>query len=274
MSVAVPATIGFGTRVRFAIADAFIVARRNLVQLRRVPTVFVFELVQPVMFTLLFRYVFGGAIRGLPPGVDYVLFLMPGIFVQNAIFGSTTTALGIADDLKKGLVDRFRSLPMARSALLAGRTTADLGKNFILVVVMIGVGYLVGFSFENGIFGAIGVVALACAVGFAFSWISATIGLAVKEFEAVQAVTFTWIFPVVFVSHVFVPPGTMPPPLEWFARNNPITQWANLARVFTVGQFPGSGGSTEQLILTSVLWVAGILLVFIPLSIRLYRKLT
>jgi ABC-2 type transport system permease protein/oleandomycin transport system permease protein len=274
MSAAVPASLDLATRIRYSITDSLLVARRNLVQLRRVPTVFVFELVQPVMFTLLFRYVFGGAIAGLPPGVDYVLFLMPGIFMQNAIFGSTTTALGIADDLKKGLVDRFRSLPMARAALLAGRTTADLGKNFILVVVMIGVGYLVDFRFENGLPGAIGVVALACAVGFAFSWISATIGLAVKEFEAVQAVTFTWIFPVVFVAHVFVPPGTMPAALEWFARNNPVTHWANLARVFTIGQFQGSGGSTTELILISAAWIAGILAVFIPLSIRLYRKLT
>jgi len=273
MSAATSTPLGLESRARYAIADGTIVARRNLMQLIRIPTVFVFELVQPIMFTLLFRYVFGGAIAGIPAGLDYVAFLMPGIFVQNAIFGSTTTALGIADGMKKGLIDRFRSLPMARSALLVGRTTADLSKNFILVVTMIGVAYLVGFSFENGILGAIGMVLVVVTVGFAFSWISATIGLAIKEFEAVQAATFTWIFPVVFVAHVFVPPGSMPSVLEFVARNNPVTHWANLARVLALGEFPGSG-SIEHLLLMSTLWVAGILAVFVPLSIRLYRKLT
>ena len=144
-------------RMRDAIIDGAIVAERNLVSLFRVPTVLVFELVQPVMFTLLFRYVFGGAIADLPKGLDYVVFLMPGIFVQNAIFGATTTAIGIADDMKKGMVDRFRSLPMSRSAMLIGRTTADLVKNFIVVMLMVGVGYLIGFRFHNGFFAALGV---------------------------------------------------------------------------------------------------------------------
>jgi ABC transporter DrrB family efflux protein len=273
VSAAVARTQGLGERIRFAVADGIIVARRNLVQIRRVPTVLVFELVQPLMFVLLFRFVFGGAISGLPPGVDYVVFLMPGIFVQNAIFGSTTTALGIAQDLKSGMIDRFRSLPMSRSAMLTGRTSSDLAKNLLLVVLMIGVGYLVGFSFREGFLGALGVVVLTLAVGFAFSWISATIGLAIKEFEAVQAATFTWIFPVVFISSVFVPLETMPGWLQVVARNNPITQWATLARVLTVGEFPGSG-SLERLAVVSTLWIAGLLLVFVPLSIRLYHKLT
>ena len=260
-------------RVRDAIIDGAIVAERNLVSLFRVPTVLVFELVQPVMFTLLFRYVFGGAIADLPKGLDYVVFLMPGIFVQNAIFGATTTAIGIADDMKKGMVDRFRSLPMSRSAMLIGRTTADLVKNFIVVMLMVGVGYLIGFRFHNGFFAALGVIGLVLAVGFSFSWISAAVGLAIKETEAVQAAVFTFIFPVVFMSTVFVPLITMPGWLQVIARNNPVSIWAEAARILTVGVFPGSGSLTHALFVSTV-WIAGILVVFVPLSIRLYKKLT
>ncbi|MGH2596480.1 MAG: ABC transporter permease [Actinomycetota bacterium] len=271
---------GVGQRVRFAIGDGVIVAERNLVSMMRVPTVLVFELVQPVMFTLLFRYVFGGAIAKLPSGIDYVLFLMPGIFAQNAIFGATTTAIGIADDMKKGMVDRFRSLPMSRSAMLIGRTTADLGKNFLVVTLMIGVGYLVGFSFQEGFLKATGVVVLVLAVGFAFSWVSATVGLAIKETEAVQAAIFTFIFPIVFMSTVFVPLATMPGWLQVIARNNPISQWATLARILTFGEYAGVGpgdpgsGSLAHAAFVSGIWIVALLVVFVPLSVRLYKKLT
>jgi ABC-2 type transport system permease protein len=264
---------GLSQRIRYAVVDGAIVAERNLVSLFRVPTVLVFELVQPVMFTLLFRFVFGGAIAGLPPGLDYVAFLMPGIFVQNAIFGATTTAIGIADDMKKGMIDRFRSLPMSRSAMLIGRTTADLVKNFLVVMLMVGVGYLIGFRFQNGLLGALGVVGLVLAVGFSFSWISAAVGLAIKETEAVQAAVFTFIFPIVFMSTVFVPLITMPGWLQVIARNNPVSIWATAARILTVGEFPGSG-SLEHALWVSTLWIVGILAVFVPLSIRLYKKLT
>ena len=142
-------------RIRLAIQDGLVVARRNLVSLWRVPTVLVFELVQPIMFVLLFRFVYADQFKGLA-GLDYVQFLMPGIFVQNAIFGATTTAIGLADDLKKGLIDRFRSLPMARSAVLAGRTTSDLAKNFLLVLIVMVIGYLVGFRFTQGVVPAVG----------------------------------------------------------------------------------------------------------------------
>jgi ABC-2 type transport system permease protein/oleandomycin transport system permease protein len=209
-----------------------------------------------------------------------VFFLMPGIFVQNTIFGSTTTAIGIAEDLKKGIVDRFRSLPMARSALLVGRTTSDLAKNFLLVLIMIGIGYVVGFRFQEGILAAIGVVVLVLAIGFAFSWISATIGLALKEVEAVQAASFTWIFPLVFVSSIFVPVRGMAPVLEVVARNNPMTHWANLARYLSIGDAgiidPNTGlpvDTFEGLLVKSVLWIVALLVIFIPLAVRLYRKL-
>jgi len=262
-----------GQRIRFAIGDGAIVAERNLVSMLRVPTVLVFELVQPVMFTLLFRYVFGGAIAKLPPGMDYVVFLMPGIFAQNAIFGATTTGIGIADDMKKGMVDRFRSLPMSRSSMLIGRTVADLVKNFVVVSLMIGVGYLVGFSFQNGLLGALGVIGLVLSVGFSFSWISATVGLAIKEVEGVQAAIFTFIFPIVFMSTVFVPLESMDPWLQAIARNNPVSIWATAARILTVGEFPTSG-SLEQALLVSTLWIVGLLIVFVPLSVRLYKRLT
>jgi ABC transporter DrrB family efflux protein len=262
------------TRAILSFFDSLIVARRNLMQIVRIPAVLVFELIQPVMFVLLFVYVFGGNII-LPEGFPtYVVYLMPGIIIQNAIFGATTTAIGIAEDLKSGLVDRFRSLPMARSAMLAGRATSDLIKNFILLLVVIGIGYLVGFSFQNGFVNAVAMIVLVMAVSFAFSWVMAAIALWVKKLEAVQAAAFTGIFPIVFMSSALVPVQGMDAWVQAIARNNPITHWANLARVFTVGQYPTSGGSTEELILISLAWIIGLLAVFMPLSIRLYSKLT
>ena len=201
-----PARLGPGQRVRFALHDAAILTRRNLLQYIRIPTLLVFSTVQPVMFVVLFRYVFGGAIQqSLPPTINYVSYLMPGIFVQTAIFGATQTGVGLATDLGRGIIDRFRSLPMARSAVLAGRTLADACRNLFVVLLMTIVGYFVGFRFEGGLFFAILAIALAVLVGFTFSWISACIGLALKKVEAVQAASFTWIFPVVFVSSAFVP---------------------------------------------------------------------
>ena len=268
----------FATRALLSFFDSLIVARRNMMQIVRIPAVLVFELVQPVMFVLLFRYVFAGNILIPDPRIialgGYVIFLMPGIIVQNAIFGATTTAIGIAEDLKSGLVDRFRSLPMARSAMLAGRATSDLMKNFILLLVVIGIGYLVGFSFKNGILGAIAMIVLVMAVSFTFSWVMAAIALAVKKLEAVQAAAFTGIFPLVFMSSALVPFAGMVGWVQVIARNNPISHWANLARYFAIGDFPTMGGTPEQLILWSALWIVGLLAIFMPLSIRLYSKLT
>jgi ABC-2 type transport system permease protein len=272
---------GAGARVARAVNNGLIVARRNIVTLTRVPTVFVFELVQPIMFVLLFRFIFANNISNLPNGFDYVVFLMPGIFVQNAIFGSTTTAVGLAEDMKEGIIDRFRSLPMARSAVLVGRTTFDLAKNLILVAIVVVIGYLVGFRFSNGFINALWMLLLVMAVGFTFSWICACVGLSLKKVEAVQAATFTMIFPIVFVSSAFVPVVGMAPFLQVIARNNPITHWCNLARYLAVG--PGaivdaqthlSVNTFHALVFLSVIWIVGLLLVFVPLAIRLYRKLT
>ena len=281
MSVAVTAPSPGGTRISRVFTDGLIVAQRNLLGISRVPTVLVFELVQPIMFVLLFRFVYENAFVGVLPGVDYVQFLMPGIFVQNAIFGSTATAIGLAEDLKKGIMDRFRSLPMARSAVLVGRTTADLVKNFLLVVVMFVIGYIVGFRFEEGLLAALGVVILVVAVGFTFSWISAAIGLAIKQVEAVQAAIFTLIFPIVFVSAAFVPVIGMSEWLQPVAQHNPVTYWCNLARYLSIGEIAVIDPVTQQplysleeLIFRSAAWIVVLLAIFVPLSIRLYRKLT
>jgi ABC transporter DrrB family efflux protein len=267
-------------RARIAFADGIIVAQRNLLSITRVPTVLIFELVQPIMFTLLFRFIYANQFATLPPGLTFVQFLMPGIFVQNAIFGSTTTAIGLADDLKKGLIDRFRSLPMARSAVLAGRTTADLAKNLLLVLMVMVIGYIVGFRFTRGVPAALGLIVLVLAVGFVFSWISACVGLALKEVEAVQAAVFTLVFPVVFVSSAFVPVAGMASFLQPIARANPVTVWCNLARYLANGNLGIVDMKTglpidtfEHLVVKSTLWIVGLLIVFVPLAIRLYRKL-
>ena len=272
---------GMSARISLEAVDGLLVARRNLLTLTRVPTVFIFELVQPIMFVLLFRFIYANQFAQLPPGVSYVQFLMPGIFVQNALFGSTQTAIGLADDLKSGIIDRFRSLPMARSAVLAGRTTSDLFKNFVLLMIVIAIGYLVGFKFNNGLVSAIGVVVLVLAVGFTFSWISACVGLSLKKVEAVQAASFTWIFPVVFVSSAFVPVAGMAGFLQPIARHNPVTVWCNLARYLSNG-LPGitdfktgiAVDTVEGLLIKSVVWIVVLLVIFVPLAIRLYRKLT
>jgi len=275
-TIAVDQHPGIGLRAVMTVQDSLVVARRNLMQIVRIPAVLVFELIQPVMFVLLFVYVFAGNIAGVDAFGGYVQYLMPGIMIQNAIFGATTTAIGIAEDLKAGFVDRFRSLPMARSAMLAGRATSDLIKNFILLLIVIGIGYLVGFSFENGFWNAIWMIVLVMAVSFTFSWVMAWIALSVKKLEAVQAAAFTGIFPLVFMSSALVPIAGMADWVQVIARNNPITHWANLARYYALGPYPVRfmGGTVNELIFYSAAWIIGILAVFIPLSIRLYKKLT
>jgi ABC-2 type transport system permease protein len=270
-----------GAKLSRAVSNGLIVTRRDLLTLTRVPTVFIFQLVQPIMFVLLFRFIYANNIANLPPGLDYVQFLMPGIFVQNAIFGASATAVGLAEDMKQGIIDRFRSLPMARSAVLVGRTTFDLAKNLILVAIVLVIGYLVGFRFHNGFINALWMIVLVLVVGLTFSWISACIGLALKQVEAVQAASFTWIFPVVFVSSAFVPVVGMASFLQVVARHNPVTHWCNLARYLAVGP-PGITdpithvpvATFHELLLTSVIWIVGLLVIFVPLAIRLYRKLT
>jgi ABC transporter DrrB family efflux protein len=280
MSVAIPT--GAGARIRWAWADMQVIAWRNLLRFVRIPSLFVFSIVQPIMFVLLFRYVFGGVISQLP-GVDYVNFLMPGIFVQTAIFGSTQTGIGISEDLASGILDRFRSLPMSRSGVLTGRTAADIVRNVVVVVLMIAVGYLVGFSFNFGLWHAIEAVILTVLVGFSFSWVSAWIGLTLQDTETVQAASFTWIFPLTFISSALVPIFGMPAILQTIARLNPVTVWANTVRWLTNGYVYGPDGTQllppvgengARLVVKSLVWIAVILSIFVPLAVRKYRKLT
>jgi ABC transporter DrrB family efflux protein len=246
-------------------ADAAAVTRRNLYRYVRVPTLLLFSTIQPIMFVLLFTYVFGGAIQ--VAGVDnYIDFLMAGILVQTVIFGSTQTGVGLAEDMSRGMVDRFRSLPMARSAVLAGRTLSDTVRNLFVVCLMLVVGTLVGFRFHAGVVPAVGAVGLALAFGLAFSWISALIGLSVRDVESAQAAGFVWVFPLVFASSAFVPIATMPGWLQAFADINPVTITVNALRALTLG------GPTVRPVLEALAWIAGILLVFVPLAVNRYRR--
>jgi len=254
-------------RVSWEIRDALVITKRNLLKYVRVPTLLIFSTVQPIMFVLLFAFVFGGAIP-LAGGLDYTDFLMPGIFIQTSLFGSTNTGIGLAEDMNKGLIDRFRSLPMSRSAVLAGRTVSDSARNLFVVTLMTIVGYLIGFNFQNGLLNAAFAIGLVLAFGYAFTWISATIGLAIKDVESVQAASFIWIFPLTFASSAFVPVASMESWLQVFARNNPITHAVNGARYLILGSPWGEMADVWW----TVAWTAGLLAIFIPLAIANYRK--
>ena len=247
-------------------ADALVLARRNLMQIPRIPEELIFSTIQPVIFVLLFRYVFGGAIA--VQGTSYVNYLMAGIFAQTVIFGSTTTGIGLANDIQKGLVDRFRSLPMAKSAVLTGRTLSDLVRNVIVVAIMWIVGLLVGFRPQGSFLELAGAIGMLLFVSFAFSWISATIGLAVSSVEAAQSAGFIWLFPLTFASSAFVPTTSMPSWLRVFAEHQPITLVINAVRGLLLNR-PDAGTIWQ-----AVAWCLGILVVFIPLAVLAYGRRT
>jgi ABC transporter DrrB family efflux protein len=253
---------------RSAATDAGVVTARNLRHFIRQPQLLIFSTIQPIMFVLLFVYVFGGAVKGaLPKGVTYADFLLPGIFVQSVAFRATQTAIGLAEDLDRGVVDRFRSMPMARSAVLLGRTVADLVRNVLIIALMIGVGYLVGFRFHAGVLQALASIAVVAAFGFALSWIFAFVALTVRGAEAAQAAGFVVIFPLVFASSVFVPVATMPGWLQSFSRASPVTLTANTARSYALkAGVPYSLGG-------AAVWVGGLLALFIPLCVWRYRRM-
>jgi ABC transporter DrrB family efflux protein len=253
-------------RLARAVADALVLAQRHLRHIPRNPELLVFATIQPVMFVVLFRYVFGGAIN--VTGTTYVNYLMPGIFVQTVTFGAMMTGIGLAQDVHQGLVDRFRSLPMARSAVLTGRILADMVLNAFVVAVMLAVGLLVGFRPQAGVGGWIGGLTLLLAVSFTFSWIAATIGLSVRTVEAVQSAGFIWLFPVTFVSSAFVPTSTMPAWLRVVAEHQPFTITVNAARGFFLRGSAGADGWQ------ALAWCLALLAVFIPLAIAAYRRRT
>jgi ABC-2 type transport system permease protein/oleandomycin transport system permease protein len=253
------------TALRNNVSDTLVLARRALLRIPRAPDLLLSFTVQPIMFVLLFVYVFGGAIN--TPGYDYVDFLMPGIIVQTMAFGGFVTALGLAEDLRKGLVDRFRSLPMSRSAVLAGRTLADIGTNLISLAIMISVGLLAGFSFGTPASHVVAGIGLMLLFGYAFSWVFAFIGLTSSSPEASQALGFILIFPLTFVSSAFVPPETMPDWLQTFAADiNPFSTMVDAERALFVG---GPAGND---VWGAVAWCLGLIAVFSALSVARYRR--
>jgi ABC transporter DrrB family efflux protein len=271
-TIAAPATLpsgqpGLVTRARWAVTDTLTMSRRNLLVWTRVPAYLVFTVIQPVMFVLLFRYVFGGAIPVTTPG-GYVNFLMPGIIAQTAAFACFGTAIALAQELKKGVIDRLRSMPMARSAVLAGRLVADSARMLITILIIIAVGYAVGFRFQNGFGPAVGMVVLATVFGISICLIAAFTGLAIGDEESVQAFGLIWLFPLTFVSSAFVPISSMPGWLQAFANHQPVTQVVDAMRALALGHPYQLQPSLWQ----SIAWLAGIFVVFAPLAVRAYRR--
>jgi ABC transporter DrrB family efflux protein len=249
----------------YAVSDTLVLAKRNLLRIPRAPDLLISFTLQPIMFVVLFVYVFGGAIE--TPGFDdYTDFLMPGIIVQTMSFGGFVTALGLAEDLKKGLVDRFRSLPMARSAVLSGRTLADVATNSVSLAIMVVVGLIVGFSFDANPLEIVAGIGLMLLFGYAFSWIFAFFGLTASSAEAAQAIGFMAIFPLTFISSAFVPVESMPAALEWFAEVNPFTTVVDAMRALWVDTPAGSD------IWVALLWCVGLIAIFAPLSVARYRR--
>jgi ABC transporter DrrB family efflux protein len=254
------------TRVRWAVSDALTITKRNLLAVTRIPEQLFFSTVQPIMFVLLFRYVFGGAIH--ISETSYVNYLMPGIFVQTVAFGAVSTSIGLAEDLQKGLIERFRALPMARSAVLAGRTTADLIRNIFVVIIMTVVGFLVGFRPTTGVIPYVAGVLLILLFAYSLSWGFAVIGLSATNSETAQVVSFPLVFPLTFISSAFVSVSSMPSWLQGFATYQPVSVTITACRALMLG------GATATWVIQSVAWTVGFLIVLVPLAVWRYRTRT
>jgi ABC transporter DrrB family efflux protein len=252
------------TKAVRAVRDSVVVTERNLIAYVRIPEQMFFSSVQPIMFVLLFTYVFGGAIS--IPGMSYVDYLMPGIFVQTVLFGSVSTSVGLAEDLQKGLVERFRSLPMAPSAVLAGRTNADTVRNSFVIVLVTVVGYIVGFRVHTNFLAYIAAFLLLLAFAYSVSWGFAYIGLSAPNSETAQLMAFPILFPLTFASTAFVPAATMPPWLRAFAEHQPVSIIVNATRALM------QGGPTARWVIPALLWTAGFIIVFVPLAVWRYRR--
>jgi ABC transporter DrrB family efflux protein len=250
--------------VRRLVTDTAVIAERNLVRLTRAPDLLLAFTVQPVMFVLLFVYVFGGAIT--VPGGDYATFLLPGIIVQNIAFGGFVTALGLNEDVQKGLIDRFRSLPMARSAVLAGRTLADIATNLLSVTILLVTGLIIGFEFHASVLEVLAGLGILLLFGYAFSWVFALLGLLVSSPESANSLGFIAVFPLTFLSSAFVPTDSLPAGLRWFAEINPFTIVVNAIRALWVG------APAHNAVWGAVVWSLVILLVFAPLAVARYRR--
>ncbi|MGH8937793.1 MAG: ABC transporter permease [Actinomycetes bacterium] len=259
-----------------SLGDGAVVAKRNLIKIKRVPDLLVFTTLSPIMFVLLFAYVFGSAIE--VPGVSYREFLMAGIFVQTVVFGSTITGAGLADDMQKGIIDRFRSLPISRSAVLVGRTSSDLANNVIVILVMSVTGLIVGWRIRSSVLEAVAAFGLLLLFAYAISWMMALVGLSVASPEIVNNASFMLIFPLTFIANTFVPTDNLPGPLKFFAEWNPVSSvtlatrelWGNTAPQLVTPDV----WSLQHPVAYSFLWIALILAVFVPLSVRKYRSAT
>ena len=247
-----------------AISDARVLTWRNLLMYRRIPQLLVFSTIQPVVFVLMFRYVFGGAIS-VPGGGNYVDFLMPGVFAQTVVFGAMATSIGLATDLKTGFVERFKALPMAHSSVLAARIFADMLRNIFVIALMTGVGFAVGFRIHTNPAALIGALALLVAFGYAMSWIFATVGILVRDPETAQAAGFPVLAPLVFASSAFVPVSSMPGWLQAWARNQPVSVIVSAARDLVLG------GPTAADVTKAIIWIAVVVLIAAPIAIWRYR---
>lgn len=254
-----------GVGFRWAVRDTQAMMWRNLTMLRRVPQLLVFAIVQPLIFVFMFRYVFGGAISSVP-GVPYVDYLMPGIFVQTVTFGAINTAVGLAEDKNKGLLERLKSLPMSRSAVLGGRVLADTTRDIVIVILMLMIGFLVGFHTHTSVLKVIGGVGLMVLFGFAICWIFAVIGLSVSNGEAAQAAAFPLLAPLTFASNAFVPTNSMPDWLAWWADRQPLSITVRGVRSLMLGTEPTS------YIWGSIIWSLAITAVLAPIAVRRFRN--
>jgi ABC-2 type transport system permease protein/oleandomycin transport system permease protein len=250
--------------MRRLVGDTLIMAERNLIRLPRAPELFVGFTLQPIMFVLLFRYVFGGAIS--TPGYTYVDFLIPGIIVQNIAFGGFATALGLNEDIRKGLIDRFRSLPMSRAAVLGGRTLSDVATNSLSTTILVITGVITGFTFHTSFPDAVAGFGLLLLFGYAFSWFLAFLGLAVRSPESVNSVGFIAVFPLTFISSAFVPVESMPSGLRQFAEVNPFTIVVDAVRHLWLG------APANNSVWGAVVWSLVIIAVFAPLAVGRYRR--
>lgn len=261
---------------RRGVRDIAVLTRRTMLHTVRLPGVLLVSSIMPVVFILMFTYVFGGAVQAaLPPvtGGKYVNWLVPGLLAQFALFGGAATAAGLADDLAKGTIDRFRSLPMARVAVLAGRTFSDLFRSALTLTLMAAVGFLIGFRWQTSLVGLLAGIAVALAFGYAWSWAMAVVGLLIRTAEAVQAAVYIVVFPLGFTSAVFVPAQTMPAWLRPFAAHQPVTVTANAVRGLVLG--PGAlppGQTVAGQVGLALLWATAITVVCVPFAVRAYRR--
>jgi ABC transporter DrrB family efflux protein len=252
-----------GRSLSSALSDIGVMTRRNMLTYVRLPQLLVTNALLNVVLLLLFNYVFGGAIR--TGGIAYVQYFLPGFMVQTVVFGSTQTSVGLAEDVSRGMMDRFRSLPMSRPAFLTGRVLADAARYAFLIALMIAVGSVMGFRFENGVLPALAGVALIILFGIALTWVAVFIGVSVGNVETAQVAGFVWVFPLVFASSLYVPIETMPSWLQAFAQVNPVTSMVDTMRALALG------GSVSASLWKALAWDGGIILIFLPLALRRYR---